>query len=410
MPSLKHPVRLGKSVNPSLLAKANCNYFLFINRQNKEKVKTYLLETQMSPDSSILKKSTTKKSTKLGLADSRLDSFLFNKEVLPIIMRTGMRLCPNVSPDYYSEQFEESDVVIMSFKRKPKLYDFRKPSFIEEICAFAFCKLKKGIFISLICSKVGTRLGGALLDYIENYAKKNSIRKVSLDSLKDPLGFYLYKKYSFNTGFNEYDLYEKEEEEAKAPDKKIMTQDFIDTIPNPKQGYVHDDTWILIRNSKSLDIKNYPVSSEYTWITRMPGYIQRYQRIQTKNSLVEVEDGWETEDDVFYKETIEFSPDNRRKIPKENTDFNRGEENQSMVLTKQSRIMIPFTVPNFGGFITKFVNVSFNEGDKSVAMSKIVSPLVSKKSTMTRRSTVASRRSTEASRRSTEASRRSTDH
>jgi hypothetical protein len=387
MSSLKHPVRLGKSVNPSLLVKDNCNYFLFINRQNKEKVKTYLLETQMSPDSSILKKSTTKKATKLGLADSRLDSLLFNKEVLPIIMRTGTRLCPNVSPDYYREQFEESDVVIMSFKRKPKLYDFRKSSFIEEICAFAFCKLKKGIFISLICSKAGARLGGALLNYIENYAKKNKIRKVSLDSLKDPLGFYLYKNYSFNTGYNEYDLYEEEEE--KPPPNEIMSQDFIDTIPNPKQGYVHDDTWILIRNSKSLDLMNYPVSfTEYTWITRMPGYIQRYQRIQTKNSLVEVEDGWETEDDVFYKETIEFSPDNRRKIPKENTDFNRGEQNKSMVLTKQSRIMKPFTVPNFGGFITKFVNVSVNEGDVSVAMSKIVSPLVSKKSTMTRRSSI----------------------
>jgi hypothetical protein len=360
---------------------------LFINRQNKEKVKTYLLETQMSPDSYILKKSTTKKATKLGLADSRLDSLLFNKEVLPIIMRTGTRLCPNVSPDYYREQFEESDVVIMSFKRKPKLYDFRKSSFIEEICAFAFCKLKKGIFISLICSKAGARLGGALLNYIENYAKKNKIRKVSLDSLKDPLGFYLYKNYSFNTGYNEYDLYEEEEE--KTPPDKIMSQNFIDTIPNPKQGYVHDDTWILIRNSKSLDLVNYPLSStEYTWITRMPGYIQRYQRIQTKNSLVEVEDGWETEDDVFYKETIEFSPDNRRKIPKENTDFNRGEQNQSMVLTKQSRIMKPFRVPNFGGFITKFVNVSVNEGDVSVAMSKIVSPLVSKKSTMTRRSSI----------------------
>jgi hypothetical protein len=387
MPSLIHPVRLGKSVNPSLLAKDNCNYFLFINREKRDKVKTYLLETNMSIDNSILKKSATKKSTKLGLADSRFDSL---NEVLPIIMRTGTRICPNVSPDYYREQFEESDVVIMSFKRKPKLYNFRKPSFIEEICAFAFCKLKKGIFISLICSKAGARLGGPLLEYIENYAKKNSIRKVSLDSIKDPLGFYLYKKYSFNTGLNVYDLYEEEEEE-KPPDE-IMEVGFIDTIPNPKQGYVYKNRWILILNSKSLDIINYPVS-EYTWITKMPGYIQRYQRIQTKNSLVEVDDGWETDDDVYYKENIELSPGNRIKIAKINTDVTRGEANQSMVLNKQSRIMTTFRVPNFGGFITKFINVSVNEGDVSVAMSKIVLPLLSKKSTMTRRSSMASRRS-----------------
>jgi hypothetical protein len=278
----------------------------------------------------------------------------------------------------------------MSFKRKPKLYNFRKPSFIEEICAFAFCKLKKGIFISLICSKAGARLGGPLLEYIENYAKKNSIRKVSLDSIKDPLGFYLYKKYSFNTGLNVYDLYEEEEEE-KPPDE-IMEVGFIDTIPNPKQGYVYKNRWILILNSKSLDIINYPVS-EYTWITKMPGYIQRYQRIQTKNSLVEVDDGWETDDDVYYKENIELSPGNRIKIAKINTDVTRGEANQSMVLNKQSRIMTTFRVPNFGGFITKFINVSVNEGDVSVAMSKIVLPLLSKKSTMTRRSSMASRRS-----------------
>lgn len=390
MSSLKHPVRLGKSVNPSLLAKGDCNYFLFINRQNKEKIKTYLLETQMSPDGSILKKSTTKKATKLGLADSRLDSSLFDKEVLPIIMRTGTRLCPNVTKDYYREQFEQSDVVIMSFKRKPKLYDFRKSSFIEEICALAFCKLKKGIFISLICSKAGARLGGPLLNYIENYAKKNKIRKVSLDSLKDPLGFYLYKNYKLNTGLNEYDLYEEVLEQE--PPDEIMDEAFLDTIPNPKQGYVHDDTWILIRNSKSLDLMNYPVSStEYTWITRMPGYIQIYQRIQTKNSLVEVEDGWETEDDVHYKKNIDLLPENRLKIAKINTDFNRGDHNKSMVLTKQSKVMKPFTVPNFGGFITKFVNVSVNEGDVAVAMSKIVAPL-SKKYTMTRRSTTPSRK------------------
>ena len=62
---------------------------------------------------------------------------------------------------------------------------------------------------------------------------------------------------------------------------------------------------------------NYPVSfTEYTWITRMPGYIQRYQRIQTKNSLVEVEDGWETEDDVHYKKNIDLLPENRLKIAK----------------------------------------------------------------------------------------------
>jgi len=118
----------------------------------------------------------------------------------------------------------------------------------------------------------------------------------------------------------------------------------------------------------------------------MPGYIQRYQRIQTKNKLVE--------DDVHYKKNIDLLPENRLKIAKINTDFNRGDHNKSMVLTKQSKIMKPFTVPNFGGFITKFVNVSVNEGDVSVAMSKIVSPLVSKKYTMTRRSAISKKKYT----------------
>jgi len=399
MPSLKHPRRLGECLNPSQLMKANCNYFLFINREDKEKVKTYLLETKMSPDSSVLITSKTKKMGKLGLSDSRVDSSLLDDTLVPIIMRTGARLCPNVSKTYFSEQFEASDVVFISFKREPKSYDFRKKSFIEEICALAFCKLTKGMFVSLICSKAGVRLGGPLLKYIESYAKKNKIRQVSLDSLELPLGFYLYKDYKLKSGDSDYNLYEEDLEEE--PPDEIMNQDFLDTIATPKQGYVHEGKWILIRNSRSLDIPHYPVSdcdsassatheTNYTWITKMPGYIQQFQRVQTKNTLLEDADNeWETVE-VYYKENIELLPDNRIKIAKENVDFNGEDRKSSKVLYKQSRTMKPFSVPNFGGFITKFVNVSVNDVDNTVRMSKIVSTLVSKKSTMTRRSTTLS--------------------
>ena len=187
-------------------------------------------------------------------------------DIREILKRHGPKICGGVNDGYILQAFDECKYVFVLTSIYQTDRVLRKKHFIDDLCGLVFMKdyvPKESnpdtdyLYLSLICGKKG--FGGQLLQFCEDFAKYLGRKRVKLDSLSEPLGFYLYKGYKLDSGTSTYYLGDKDERD---PDKSKSNYVNIQDIPHHKLGYILSQVsggrtykWIVVKEDDQFKYK-----------------------------------------------------------------------------------------------------------------------------------------------------------
>jgi len=217
-------------------------------------------------------------------------------DIEELLKRSGPKICGGVDNDYILKAFDECKYVFVLTEIHRTKYELRKKHFIDDLCGLVFMKDYSPketktdtdyLYLSLICGKKG--FGGQLLQFCEDFAKYLGRKRVKLDSLSEPLGFYLYKGYKLDNGESTY--YLGDNDERNPNDSNFVN---IETIPEPKLGYILSQVsggktfkWIVVKEDDQL---KYKLIEPGFFIThkRIEGTPVKYKPIFKDSTLSEI--------------------------------------------------------------------------------------------------------------------------
>ena len=129
------------------------------------------------------------------------------KQLSSSLFTSANKLCLfKVNKGYIKEQNQESNISLVLFS---ETINKRTKEVKYIICGLLFLKEKmykksNNLYIPLICCKPGIGSGFMLL--AEKIAQDLGYDKLTLNSMADPLGFYIHKGYQFDKGNDVYTL------------------------------------------------------------------------------------------------------------------------------------------------------------------------------------------------------------
>jgi len=129
------------------------------------------------------------------------------KQLSASLFTTANKLCLfKVNKGYIKEQHQQSNISLVLFS---ETINKRTQKVKYIICGLLFLKEKmykksNNLYIPLICCKPG--IGSGFMLSAEKIAKDLGYNKLTLNSMADPLGFYIHKGYQFDKGNDVYTL------------------------------------------------------------------------------------------------------------------------------------------------------------------------------------------------------------
>jgi len=127
------------------------------------------------------------------------------------------KLCNySVNKGYIKDEFMDMPVSFLIFSKgkerttlrkaalKSKTKSHYKKLIVTGLLNMVHIKQRNYMYLPLICGKSGQ--GSSLLEFAEEITKIFGYKRLELTSLDDPLGFYLYKGYSFKDGTDTYTM------------------------------------------------------------------------------------------------------------------------------------------------------------------------------------------------------------
>ena len=216
-------------------------------------------------------------------------------DIRELLEYSGELICGGVTKGYILNTFDEADYVFVLTSIDKHEHKLRKENFIDRLCGILFIKNKTPkaygkakleddyLYLSLICGRPG--VGSKLMNLFHNLAKFMGKKRVILDSLAAPIGFYLKKGYLFTdsndpkaiAGIN---LSSDNNEKPNKDKLKLIEHDIDFTNLEKYLGYIHSEVrgnkkyeWILTNNKK--------------WLYLKPGFIRLYKRIESDGIIIQ---------------------------------------------------------------------------------------------------------------------------
>ena len=180
-----------------------------------------------------------------------------------ILEWSGEKLCKTIGTDYILSELENADIVILSSSINTN--KTRSKQLSKRLCGFSILSIKKDyLYVSIICALPG--VGGKMIKFVEKVALQMKKKKIKLDSLDAPIGFYLKNGYTFNRGDNTFEINESYFPEYSIP-KKIL---------NPPPNYDKEGTKIDIGY---IHTESYG-GHRFYWILVIDNQIRRWKMIK----------------------------------------------------------------------------------------------------------------------------------
>lgn len=192
------------------------------------------------------------------------------------------KLCNySVNKGYIKDEFRSMPVSFLLFskgvernqRRKTALKSKKKTHYnkliVTGLLNMVHIKDRNYMYLPLICGKSGQ--GSSLLEFAEEVTQIFGYKRLELTSLDDPLGFYLYKGYSFKDGIDTYPLPKGKSLKLMKEYKDVMGDSGIKTIikmssKNRKKIAFMNNTDIVHSLEKSLSTLG--LNSKKSSITR----------------------------------------------------------------------------------------------------------------------------------------------
>jgi hypothetical protein len=196
-----------------------------------------------------------------------------------ILEWSGENLCKTISKDYILEELESTDIVLLSASVTNN--KTRSKQLSKKLCGFVLIKIRKDhLYISVICGLPG--IGGKLIKKTETLAKKMNKKKIKLDSMDAPIGFYLKNGYLFDKGYDTYEISENYFPEYSIPKKISNPPPNYDKNGNKIDiGYIYTEAygghryhWIIIQDE---GIKRWKlIKPGYIFLNKIGSQIKNY--------------------------------------------------------------------------------------------------------------------------------------